>query len=145
MTREFSYVSRGKIATAPDKAKAYVGRKAGSRDFHRAALAKIGKELLVERSPSVNIRGVNAFVNHGRWIAQCECGGAEVVDPEDPFFLCLSCLNAEFKERMRLVRFPAGRGLVEAALMARKDPRTRNWAVGEPVERLREETERHER
>lgn len=144
MTREFSYVSRGKIATAPDKAKAYVGRRAGSRDFHRAALARIGKELLVERSPSVNIRGVNAFVNHGRWIAQCECGGAEVVDPKDPFFLCLNCHNDEFGGRMRLVRFPADQRLVEAALLERKDPRTRNWRVGESIDRLRKETERRE-
>ena len=36
---------------------------------------------------------VVARVNLGRLIADCECGGAEMVDPSDLRFFCFSCGN----------------------------------------------------
>jgi len=49
---------------------------------------------------------VVARIDHGRWIADCECKGAEYVDPGEPVFFCLSCLNAAHNGRLRPVRFP---------------------------------------
>jgi len=41
-----------------------------------------------------------------RWVAVCECGGAEVVDPGEPVFFCCSCGNAGVGGRWRPVKFP---------------------------------------
>jgi hypothetical protein len=49
---------------------------------------------------------VVARIDHGRWIADCECNGAEYVDPDEPIFYCLSCLNIEYGGALRPVRFP---------------------------------------
>jgi len=50
---------------------------------------------------------VLAVVNYGRWIAQCECGGAEYVALSDPVFFCCSCGNASVDGKLRMVIFPS--------------------------------------
>lgn len=50
---------------------------------------------------------VIARIDHGRWIADCECQGAEYVDPDEPVFFCLSCLNAAHQGALRPVVFPS--------------------------------------
>ncbi|MHB0922612.1 MAG: hypothetical protein ACYC3H_01430 [Bellilinea sp.] len=50
---------------------------------------------------------VVARIDHGRWIADCECNGAEYVDPGEPVFFCLSCLNGSNGGRLRPVKFPS--------------------------------------
>lgn len=61
---------------------------------------------------------VIARIDHGRWLADCECNGAEYVDPNEPIFFCLSCGNTEYQGRMRPVIFPAPetRAKIEANL-----------------------------
>ena len=49
---------------------------------------------------------VNAEINWGQWIAKCECGGAEAVDPDEPIFYCFSCGNYSNKGKPRPVIFP---------------------------------------
>jgi len=49
---------------------------------------------------------VRARIDHGRWIADCECKGAEYVDPDEPIFFCLSCLNVNHGGKLRPVVFP---------------------------------------
>jgi hypothetical protein len=49
---------------------------------------------------------VAARIDHGRWIADCECGGAEYVDADDPVFFCFSCENQAHASQLRPVRFP---------------------------------------
>ena len=49
---------------------------------------------------------VDARVDHNRWIADCECGGAEYVDPDEPIFFCFSCNNLAFNGKLRPVVFP---------------------------------------
>ncbi len=44
-----------------------------------------------------------------RWVAMCECGGAEVVDPNEPVFFCCSCGNAKVGGLWRPVNFPQER------------------------------------
>ena len=133
--REFSYVPDDHIATAKDKAQAYAGRLATSRDFHRTILARAGGRL---GEIDEDVRGLNAEINHGRWIAKCDlCGGAEVVDPEDPFFLCLTCLNALLGGRVRRAWFPAGHKLFELVLLEREGAEDRNWEPGDSLDKLK--------
>jgi hypothetical protein len=51
-------------------------------------------------------RPVLARIELGQWIADCECGGAEFVDPDEPIFACMSCGNRADSGRMRPVLFP---------------------------------------
>ncbi len=60
---------------------------------------------------------VEAVVDYGRWIARCECGGAEYVTPDDPVFYCCSCGNARTNGAARPVAFPEDIAEIEAALM----------------------------
>jgi len=69
-------------------------------------------------SLEVGAVGVTARIDHGRWIADCECKGAEYVDPDEPVFFCLSCLNAANGGKLRPVKFPPAkvRAKIEAGL-----------------------------
>jgi hypothetical protein len=58
-------------------------------------------------------RPVLAEVNHGQWMAFCECGGPEAVDPDEPIFYCFSCGNHATKGRPRPVTFPQQREIEE--------------------------------
>lgn len=64
---------------------------------------------------------VDAFIDYGRWLAQCECGGVEYVTPKDPIFFCFRCGNAATYGVARPVNFPSQAEIVEIekALFAR--------------------------
>jgi hypothetical protein len=63
---------------------------------------------------------VNARVDFGRWMADCpDCNGCEYVDPDDPFFFCLSCGNATLEGYARKVIFPKDIEKIESELMNR--------------------------
>ncbi len=62
---------------------------------------------------------VIARIDFGRWLADCECGGAEYVDPDEPIFFCISCGNAAVSGRARQVIFPEDRKAIEDEVMAR--------------------------
>lgn len=61
---------------------------------------------------------VIARLEVGRWIADCSCGGAEYVSPEDPIFFCMSCGNTEYGGAIRPVVFPEKRDVIEKAVKA---------------------------
>lgn len=116
------------------------------------------------------VRGtaVTAEVNNGRWVAVCECGGAEYVDPQEKVFYCFSCGNSAQGGDGRPVEFPAERLEIEAELLTRNvneqrglnaldralraTPEipglSRSWKPGETVADLREQKrqakERHQ-
>ena len=62
---------------------------------------------------------VYARIDSGRWIADCECGGAEYVDPDEPIFYCLSCGNSKYKSCARNVIFPGQRIDIERIILER--------------------------
>lgn len=62
---------------------------------------------------------VRARIWQGQWIADCECGGAEFVEPTEPVFYCFSCGNRDNNNYVRPVEFPAQREEIEAAILAR--------------------------
>lgn len=62
---------------------------------------------------------VRARIWQGQWIADCECGGAEFVEPTEPIFFCFSCGNRVNHNFVRSVDFPIERVEIEAAILAR--------------------------
>jgi len=70
---------------------------------------------------------VHAYVNHGRWVADCPCNGAELVAPGE-LMVCGSC------GARNEVKFPANIDGIEGALEMRP-PTNQNWH-GESVESL---------
>ena len=62
---------------------------------------------------------VRARIWQGQWIADCECGGAEFVEPSEPIFYCFSCGNRVNHNYVRPVEFPVEREAIEAAVLAR--------------------------
>ena len=64
---------------------------------------------------------VYARIDHGRWLADCECGGCEYVEEGQPF-LCFSCGNSRDSSRFRPVIFPkpAEKKLIEKTLLERE-------------------------
>ena len=84
-----------------------------------------------------------AYVNHGRWVADCPsegCAGATSIMPGAGFF-CGECLNAEVGHRYRPVVWPAARAGIEDALCCRRLPQSANWRPGETVRDLEDENE----
>ncbi len=104
---------------------------------------------------------VLGYVNQGRWIAMCECGGAEAVDPDEPIFYCFTCGNATTDGAPRLVIFPDEREQIEAELLKRpvielrgRNPierafqalpgvgaLSRNWTPDESLDDLKEQNQ----
>jgi len=110
---------------------------------------------------------VYAEVNFGQWLAVCECGGAESVDPDEPIFYCFSCGNYTNHGKPRKVIFPpkkeikdietvllkrpviikGGTHMIERTINARpaiidnKGVLSRSWKPGETVKDLRKENE----
>ncbi|XTZ17041.1 hypothetical protein ACQSSU_06590 [Micromonospora echinospora] len=69
--------------------------------------------------------GAAAYVNHGRWIADCprlHCGNAEKLTPRQTTLHCSNCLL------LSEVAWPPDPDRIWAALEARPVPQTRNWA-----------------
>lgn len=75
---------------------------------------------------------VAAYVNHGRWVANCPCGGAELIT-EDQDMLCGSCAH------IRQVVWPANVEVIESMLEARQYQQNQNWNPGETVDQLASE------
>lgn len=136
-----AYVPKRGIATAADKIGRMVGRMP-QRQFMSLMLRKMGVEDKL-KEPKKKTPPVMAFVNHGRWVANCECGGCEVVDRKDPVFMCFSCANFGAGEgELRPVIFPDDAGRIEAALKIR-DKQNRNCNLGQAASSLEVENVEH--
>lgn len=93
-----------------------------------------------------------AYLNHGRWVAECVCGGAERIWPggqiqTDPktgqqYGLAsdgrMICGDKEFCGIESTVVVPTERERtdIHKTVGIRPDPRTRNWLPGETVGEL---------
>lgn len=84
-----------------------------------------------------------AYVNHGRWLADCPaCGRAQLQSYDDHRLYCPACDNGGSGSWARVV-WPANAAALEAVLLQRPVPDTRNWTPGETLEALRVENEAH--
>ena len=94
---------------------------------------------------------VYAYLNHGRWIADCPlqhekqaCIGAECVTEDDKVFYCLSCGNAEIGGDFIKVKFPpaSDRDKFEQSLALRPES-LRNWIPGETPRKIEKDNIKH--
>lgn len=86
---------------------------------------------------------VSAYILHGIWKARCECAGCEVVDLDEPLFMCCSCWNRAEGHRWRPVVLPDEREAIERALLLRPMVENRNWLAGESLAALEAENVEH--
>lgn len=101
------------------------------------------------RAPSA--RPMVARVNHGIWIASCECGATGLPSPgcvvflDAPWGWCVRCGNRFHGGFWRPVVIPDAdtRRLIEAVLLCRQNPDNRNWLPDESVEMLMVENALH--
>jgi len=106
-----------------------------------ALLPKLALHRIKEQGYDKTSPPLKAFVNHGNWLVQCECGGAEKVW-EEGWMMCMSCLNAAHGHKYRRTVFPKARKRIEALLMMRPVS-NRNWYPGETISTLEGENEQH--
>ena len=157
-----------KIITAHDYSK---DEGAGGRILPRIKKFQEGwrnRGAIIQVDEAVEGKPVYAEINQGAWIAQCECGGAEFVAPDEPVFFCCSCVNRANQSKLRPVIFPDDIAAIEAELLSRKvndvrgitdkeraflatplitfkdeqggeHPATRSWVPGETVEDLKKQ------
>lgn len=89
-----------------------------------------------------------AIVSGGVWVARCplkDCHGCEIVSFTRGTFFCCECRNAAWKHQPIQVVVPddATRAKIEAALVVRPVPATRNWVPPETVADLAAENVEH--
>lgn len=71
---------------------------------------------------------MQAFVDFGRWMARCDCGQHNYVDPDEPVFFCARCGNGN-SGLARPVIFPIDHEMIEAILLERavvRNPNAKN-------------------
>lgn len=98
-------------------------------------------EVAEDAEPAVAY--VNALLDgSARWIADCPTcrsygrTGSEYVWLSQPLMFCMSCCNVALGGEWRRVVVPPNRAEIERLLLARPDPRTRNWRPDQTVEDL---------
>ena len=86
---------------------------------------------------------VVAYINEGRWVADCpDCNAGMMLLPGAPF-LCGLCFNVRIGSYSRLVVWPANPAEIEAVLLLRPMAINRNWRPGETVWTLLAENVEH--
>lgn len=78
-------------------------------------------------------------VNHGRWIVDCPaCPGAELANPNDPWFWCHGCYNQRHEYKLLPVVWPSPDDMQAIVTELRVRPvENRNWDTWEKVDVLR--------
>lgn len=88
---------------------------------------------------------VQAEIVRSHWRVDCPfCAGAIFVQPGEPYF-CPDCMMQANNFHPMKVIWPENRTAIEAVLVKRPDPLTRNWlpAKGETLAMLKAENEAH--
>ena len=88
---------------------------------------------------------IAAYVNHGRWLADCSCGAAVACEPGIDIAVCFGHQDqddpsgaVETRIHTSLV-WPQNRGVIESALHKRPMNRNRNWRTDEDAAGLERE------
>ena len=104
------------------------------RREHRAAISRMRTHGIPAREHESAIV-LAAYVNHGRWVVDCECGAGNA--PLSDVARCFGC------GAVHSVTYPRTRKSIEKALLARPQQRNRNWYPHESVDDLRRENAAH--
>ena len=92
--------------------------------LHSSVMKKAEKEVFEIEEP------VEAYINHGRWVVDCECNGAGFTSPAFKFSCCFDC-----GRRYMNIVFPKNPQKIEKELLKRREARNRNW-TGESLQTL---------
>jgi len=108
-----------------------IKNEAGLRKLAVAQASKISADVVESTLP------LAARIEHGRWVADCQCGGGVACDPTMPIAVCFVHQDpddptgaVETRVHTAIV-WPVNRGRIEALLEARGLNRNRNWRPGE--------------
>ena len=114
------------------------------KDLHSRGIEEYA--LLIARKHRKKLSGeladiaVKAEINHGRWVVKCPfCPGAELGDPENPRFMCLSCYNQDAGGKWLKVEYQKQAGKIETELLKRPKKHNQNWTPGESLKQLQDE------
>lgn len=80
----------------------------------------------------------DAYINHGRWVVDCECNGAGLTSREFGLTCCFDC-GRVYTE----IIFPDNAQAIELLLLGRREQTSRNWNVGESLESLQNDNSDH--
>jgi hypothetical protein len=111
-----------RIITAKD-----YSEREGAGGSVKARILKMREKYHKQKNISLIVNGIDApsgaavraRIWQGQWIADCECGGAEFVEPTEPLFFCFSCGNRANGNTVRPVEFPAEYKEIEAVVLTR--------------------------
>lgn len=88
--------------------------------------------------PAVLGSVLTAYVNNGRWVADCPCGAGVSIHPDWQFAGCLGCFGT-----FTVIRVPADWQVIERALLVR--PITnRHWLPFEDLDDLQRQNVDHD-
>lgn len=125
-----SYARGEDVGRASSHWAMHMGHEATYEDWVPFILARRLQHKLVAQSLSVPTGPeIEPFIQNNRWVAKCECGGAETVDPTEIRYYCLSCTNLLNDHRPRPIAWPEDWRELELIMQARPDPLTRNQAT----------------
>jgi hypothetical protein len=93
-------------------------------EIHSRRMAKM------EKSISEVDESVTAYINHGRWVVNCECNGAGLTSPDFKISCCFDC-----GRRYVNIVFPKNAKKIENELLKRREATNRNW-TDEPLKVL---------
>ncbi len=93
-----------------------------------------------QRVPQENSQERVAYVNHGRWVVDCntDCHGAGLTSPTFNVSVCFDCGTVYTN-----IVFPDNAAAIEAVLLKRPDMVHRNWSRPETIELLETENVTH--
>ena len=106
--------------------------KATYLSVHQKVMTLAEKRTFEKTSPQ------KAYINHSRWVVQCECNGAGLTGRDIPIACCFDC-GAVYLN----IVFPGEAEQIESALMDRQSLPSRNWSAGESLALLIEENKKH--
>lgn len=112
-------------------------RKLSHDEWTAAAVSALNKARRQSMRYQPGAQGplVMAYINMGRWIADCPfCSGAELVEPGETFY-CFSCGMEMNSGHPLSIDLPSNRDEIESVLNKRPQQH-RNWR-GESIELLR--------
>lgn len=112
-------------------------RREGARNV-KERIARLSAQMVAKRlldTPFVGGETVGvpvlAEIGDSQWMARCECGGHEAVDPDEPIFYCFNCGNYKTKGKPRLVIFPSKEEIEEIEHLLLERPMIENGGANE--------------
>jgi len=114
-----------------------------------------GNGELEEPNDKVNVSGeIKARINRSKWIVECSCASAIIIDLSFPYFMCCECGNLENEGKWLRIVLPEDREEIEAVLLKRTHGANfslhhpdfganRNWSPGETLLSLKKENFDH--